>query len=228
LSCLLISVTTLLLQFTTLLSTITFGTTFIRSGRRRLTVGFINKEFSHSKYRQVIYRYRAGVFTNKARYTLGKMKISVQEYQQDLDRDNVSTEMEYLIGKLKNNGIGRCRVRSSPYCVVKHLSTHSLNNKSSFIAPSHHIVPKCSKCLSRNCCCSLKSSARGAINDSVVLLKQLLREQTLIQEAVRRLQDRTPPSNELQCDCGLDSPSPARSCAVYTSYESESESDVEI
>lgn len=154
------------------------------------------------------------------------MKISVQEFQHTVNKDKISTEMEYLIGKLKNNGIGRCRVRSSPYCVVKHLTTHSLNNNSTFISPSHHIVPKCSKCLSRNCCCPLETPARGAINDSVVLLKQLLREQTLIQEAVRRLQTRTPPSSELQFDCEVDSQSPARPCSVYTSYESESEFEI--
>lgn len=166
------------------------------------------------------------------------MKISPQELQHSLQRENISSEMEYLVGKLQNNYIGRCkqRMRSSPYCVVKHLKAHSLINDSSFLSSSssashHHIVPKCSKCLSRNCCCSRSrgtaATSPSAITDSVTLLKQLLRKQTLIQEAVHRLQTRTSHGDEFQFDYDVEDSSLGRPSAAYISYESESESDVD-
>lgn len=163
------------------------------------------------------------------------MKISVQELQHSHHSDKISSEMDYLIGKLQSNYIGRCRhrMRSSPYCVVKHLKTHSLINDSSFISSSRssssspHLVPKCSKCLSRNCTCVGETSKHSALTNSVTLLKELLREKTLIQEAVRRLQTRTSPTPEgfqFDYDNGETRSHPS---ATYTSYESESESDVE-
>lgn len=161
------------------------------------------------------------------------MKISAQELQHSLQGENISSEMEFLVGKLQNNYIGRCkqRVRSSPYCVVKHWKAHSLINDSSFLSSSHHIVPKCSKCLSRNCGCSrtressTAAATQSAITDSVTLLRQLLREQTLIQEAVHRLQTRTSHSDEFHFDYDVEDNSMGRPSAAYTSYESESDVD---
>lgn len=167
------------------------------------------------------------------------MKISAQELQHSLQGENISSEMEFLVGKLQNNYIGRCkqRMRSSPYCVVKHWKAHSLINDSSFLSSSsssHHIVPKCSKCLSRNCGCSIAresttaaAATQSAITDSVTLLRQLLRKQTLIQEAVHRLQTRTSHSDEFQFEYDVEDNSLGRPSAAYTSYESESESDVD-
>lgn len=167
------------------------------------------------------------------------MKISAQELQHSLQGENISSEMEFLVGKLQNNYIGRCkqRVRSSPYCVVKHWKAHSLINDSSFLSSSsssHHIVPKCSKCLSRNCGCSrtresstAAAATQSAITDSVTLLRQLLREQTLIQEAVHRLQTRTSHSDEFHFDYDVEDNSMGRPSAAYTCNESESESDVD-
>lgn len=167
------------------------------------------------------------------------MKISAQELKHSLQGENISSEMEFLVGKLQNNYIGRCkqRVRSSPYCVVKHWKAHSLINDSSFLSSSsssHHIVPKCSKCLSRNCGCSrtresstAAAATQSAITDSVTLLRQLLRKQTLIQEAVHRLQTRTSHSDEFHFDYDVEDNSMGRPSAAYTCNESESESDVD-
>ncbi|OWF40784.1 hypothetical protein KP79_PYT13355 [Mizuhopecten yessoensis] len=119
--------------------------------------------------------------------------------------DVVPVDLDALIGKLKENLTVKscCRekverqhnVRPSPYCIPRKTSTTLPNRTLQPSGAAGNLYSsqgfiKCSKCFQRQCKCSYTEGS------SIMILKQLLREQTLIQEAVRRIQSRTDNNGE--------------------------------
>ena len=170
-----------------------------------------------------------------------KMRIPTNYINKSEDKALISQDMEYVIGKLQGKLIvetckshhNKHKHRSSPYCVpdTKICDNREVNGKK--------IIAKCPKCFSRNCSCVIEDRL-----DSVTLLKKLLKEQTLIQEAVKRLQNQELSLNcdesrikSLSNESGIweDNDEAVRYTAEgvrytaeairYTSYESEEEPD---
>ena len=118
----------------------------------------------------------------------------------------VPVDLDTLIGKLKENLTvksscyrekveRRHKTRPSPYTIP--CKSSSLPNRT--VLPSSGAAEnvfnsqgyiKCSKCFQRHCKCGFTDGS------SIMILKHLLREQTLIQEAVRRLQSRADSNDE--------------------------------
>ena len=162
------------------------------------------------------------------------MRIPTNYINKSEDKALISQDMEYVIGKLQGKLIvepckshhNKHKHRSSPYCVpdTKISDKREVKGK--------NIIAKCPKCFSRNCSCVIEDRL-----DSVTLLKKLLKEQTLIQEAVKRLQNQELSLNcdesrikSLSNESGIweDSAEAVQFTAEairYTSYESEEEPD---
>lgn len=91
------------------------------------------------------------------------------------------------------------------------------------------VIPvKCPKCFSRNCKCNAngKCGYHEKIVDSFKTLERLLSEQTLIQEAVRRLQQKSTLSQTKTDHYKSENGNSDFLCSHYTSYDSDS--DVEL
>ncbi|XP_060076985.1 uncharacterized protein LOC132556583 [Ylistrum balloti] len=168
------------------------------------------------------------------------MRLPTEANHAETTKNVVPVDLDVLIGKLKENlTMKTCRekvdrrhnVRPSPYCIPR--KTSPLPNRT--LVPSgaaenvYHSQGfiKCSKCFQRHCKCSYTDGS------SIMILKHLLREQTLIQEAVRRLQDRTDRKGE-HVLCRPCSPSVDESdwhsegfTTQHTSYESEIDTPLE-
>jgi len=162
------------------------------------------------------------------------MRLPISEKAQQTVSEDIPNDLDVLIGNMKANLTVKCRdlkenhkrfsVRSSPYCVPRKSRTCSEFEYSAKCEPQNDLtMVKCSKCFQRHCRCRCEQ-------DSLLLLKRLLSEQTLVQEAVRRLQTKTESAYDNMSASEHDWHSEGFTTR-YTSYESEintpGESDID-
>ena len=143
------------------------------------------------------------------------MKLNVNENKDSL---NVG-EMESLSNRISENLTFRCR---NHHMKMKPMISRGTRGSST----THPYLPvKCRKCFSRKCSCSdSENSCNQSALDSLKTLKKLLREQTLIQEAVRRLQLKSL-ENKGTVEYYKSVEGNSEWTSHYTSYDSDSDVD---
>ena len=132
----------------------------------------------------------------------------------------VRSEMDSLSNKISEKLTLRCR--HSPIKMRKTMISQRTRVCNEFDETHSYLPIKCRKCFSRNCSCTDKQKVDV---NSLTTLRKLLREQTLIQEAVRRLKIKTSSSKELEVDHYKSFEGNSECISHYTSYDSESDLD---
>lgn len=129
--------------------------------------------------------------------------------------------MDSLSNKISEKLTLRCR--HSPIKMRKTMISQRTRVCNEFDETHSYLPIKCRKCFSRNCSCTDKQKVDV---NSLTTLRKLLREQTLIQEAVRRLKIKTSSSKEqLEVDHYKSFEGNSECISHYTSYDSESDLD---
>lgn len=129
----------------------------------------------------------------------------------------ISNELDNITNKISEKlTFNRCR-----YQVMR------TTRRTRACANLQPVIPtKCPKCFSRNCKCheNGKCGYHEKIMDSFKSLERLLSEQTLIQEAVRRLQQKSALNQKVEVD-HYKSEDGNSDCLYshYTSYDSDSD-----
>lgn len=136
----------------------------------------------------------------------------------DIDNTFNLKEVETLSHRISEKLTFRCN-RHDPVKTISR-GTRACNGL-------HTLLPvKCSRCFSRNCSCTNeeKQTYQAKIMDSSKTLEKLLREQTLIQEAVRRLQFKSLLTSKSR-DHYKSEDGNSECLSHYTSYDSDSDLD---
>jgi len=116
----------------------------------------------------------------------------------EVSYDCKTEELDVLVSNIKEKLTVKCRPhqqgrRSAPYCVPITTKARAMEYRH---GASSFLPTKCANCFSRNCYGSKFSKClRDQEDDSVKLLKKLLNDETLIQEAVKRLHSPKPKEN---------------------------------
>lgn len=154
--------------------------------------------------------------------------------EKEVSFDCKTEELDMLVSNIKEKLTVKCRPHQQGRRVAPY-SVPAITSKTRAIEYRHgatnNILPtKCANCFSRNCYGSKFSKClRDQEDDSVKLLKKLLNDQTLIQEAVKRLNSPKPKENRPP-RTRHNSENVCNEDFVQHSYESaeESESDYDM
>lgn len=153
--------------------------------------------------------------------------------EKEVSCDCKTEELDMLVSNIKEKLTVKCRPhkqgrRSAPYYVPITSKARAIDYRHG--ARNNLLPSKCANCFSRNCFGSKFSKClRDQEDDSVKLLKKLLNDQTLIQEAVKRLHSPKPKENRPP-RTRHNSENVSNEEFVQHSYESaeESESDYDM
>lgn len=153
------------------------------------------------------------------------MKFNVTENQNS--ESFISSEMESLSNKISEKLTFRHRYNPLKMMKPAIIRRTRVSNEIESHRHRQQLLPvKCRKCFSRNCFCSDNESIHHRKHsDSVNTLEKLIREQTLIQEAVRRLKVKSLQTSEGTVDHYKSLEGNSEWESHYTSYESDSDVD---